>query len=921
MYPETIAKLRTRLEKPTKQLSCSPSLLEQLTVQNRLEHRQIQKFFIYNLKYSLNRSDDSLDNWSAFMAAGGALQTRLIDDNKYFQMALNESQKKRVSFLSLEWLMGRIFTTNLLKTDLLPEFKIALHEYACELEIIAEEEHDTALGRGGLGRIAACFFDSLATLNMPAFGYGIRYTYGMFRQKFENGYQIEMPEYWLTYGNPFLIRRLDVAHTVKFGGFVSKTFDSTGKIPIYEWKNDSVVQAVAYDTLVPGYVSNSCLTLRLWASMPIQAFDFSSFSKGDYYSLIEERQEAETLTAVMFTEDITSHEELYRLKQYYFFVSATLQDIFSAFDKLKKDICELPTYNAIHLNASTICLAIPEMIRILYDERQISWKQAWKISEALFSCTIHTVSNKKTLHWTTDLLKKVLPRHLEIIYQINQEFLTLVKELYPDDSYKLCRASLIQESNQKRLKMGHLAIIGSHHVNGVSLTHCQKIVNELFPVLYEIFPEKFLTMSSGVSFRRWIKHANPMLGTFFDLVLNTKAWVTDSSKLSDLSSVIDSFDVIQQFQIIKQQNKERLAQFIFSETGVAVSSCALFDGYVKGFRSARRHLLLLFAIIYRYHLIVNEHSVKYPRVIILSGKAYRHDAVMKCLIKFAHCIANVVNNDQRVNNLLKLVIIPDYNVTKAEEIIPGLDITEQLSIPGSESSGTGQIKAVLNGTLVLGTWEACTKEIFDKCGVENHFPLRLSFESLAESLEEIALSRHTKCEKFDIIINMINSEIFGPVHLFEPLLQSYFLNKYLIKYDFEEYLQVWDDIEDSFYNHPIDWTKKCLSSISRMQDFSSDEVIKSYCKDIWNIEAVQYSSRFRSRSFEKNKSKNSDSHFSPPTTTKQLYYVDKFGSSPVLSTKKSFKQFKFPAQSQDQDNNDFQNHKSTIQKRKFNIYN
>ncbi|GAV30313.1 Phosphorylase [Pichia membranifaciens] len=720
----------------------------------------------------------------------------------------------------------------------------SVDELGFNLEDIIEVEPDAGLGNGGLGRLAACFVDSLATCNYPGWGYGLRYNYGIFAQKIINGYQVEAPDYWLKFGNPWEIPRLEIQIPVDFYGSVNTITDpKTGKEK-KQWSGNERVLAIAYDFPVPGFRTNNVNNLRLWSSQPTAEFDFQKFNEGDYDDSVSEQQRAESITAVLYPNDNFYQGKELRLKQQYFWVAASLHDIVRRFLKTKKAWSEFPDQVAIQLNDTHPTLAIVELQRILVDIEGVEWNEAWDIVTRTFGYTNHTVMQEALEKWPVDLLGNLLPRHLEIIYDINLFFLQKVEKQFPANRGLLSRVSIVEESNPKNLRMAYLAIIGSHKVNGVAELHSELIRKTIFKDFVDIYgAQKFTNVTNGITFRRWLRQANPKLSSLISKKLGSEEFLTSPVQLKKLEAFADDKAFLAEWDSVKLENKKRLAALIKKLTKVDVNPSNMFDVQVKRIHEYKRQQMNIFGIIWRYlqikHTPAENRNKWLPKVCIIGGKAAPGYYAAKKIIKLINAVGEVVNNDPDVGDLLKVIFIPDYNVSKAEVICPASDISEHISTAGTEASGTSNMKFVLNGGLILGTVDGANVEITREVGEDQIF----LFGNLAEDVEDLRYDHHLGRIDIPDALKLVFSELekgtFGNYDEYRELVDSVRTHGdyYLVSDDFESYLEAQSTIDAAFVNRD-DWLKKCVLSVANMGFFSSDRCIEEYSENIWNIEPI-----------------------------------------------------------------------------------
>ncbi|TPX68538.1 glycogen phosphorylase [Spizellomyces sp. 'palustris'] len=807
----------------------------------------IQKSFIRHATKTLARSSYNMDQFAAYQATAHSVRDHLIDRWNATQHCHSVKDPKRVYYMSLEFLIGRTLDNALLNLNLKDHYKRAIGGIGFTIEDLVDEEVDAALGNGGLGRLAACFMDSLATLDYPAWGYGIRYEYGIFQQKLVDGYQTEYPDYWLTFGNPWEIQRLDVSYDVRFRGYVEKYVDVSGKTR-YRWEGGEKVVAVANDYPIPGFKTKNCINIRLWSSKPKKEFDFASFNEGNYDKSVEEQKAAENITSVLYPNDNHMVGKVLRLKQQYFFVSATLQDIIRRFKKTSRPWSEFPQQVSIQLNDTHPTLSIVELQRILMDEEGLTWDEAWDIVTHTYSYTNHTVLPEALEKWAVPLISDLLPRHMMIIFELNLYFLQRVEKMFPGDRDRLRRMSVIEEGHPQYVRMAHLAAIGSHHVNGVAELHSELVKTTIFADFVEFFgKEKFVNVTNGVTPRRWLHQANPGLSALISEKLGGTAWLKDLSQLDKIKAFADDVGFQNRFMDIKYKNKIRLAEYVRDVTGVTLSPDALFDVQCKRLHEYKRQHMNIFGVIHRYEKLKSMSKAELenvvPRVVIFAGKAAPGYYTAKLIIKLITSVANVVNADPQTSEYLKLIFIPNYNVSVAEILIPASDLSQHISTAGTEASGTSNMKFVLNGGLILGTVDGANIEIGEEVGKDNIF----FFGALTAEVEDI---RHHQMyynvamdSKLQGVIKSIQSGRYGDSVIFEPLLGTLRSDYYLLSKDFTPYLEAMERVDAAFKNKSA-WAKRCITAAASMGKFSSDRSIQDYAKRIWKITPVPTTEEF-----------------------------------------------------------------------------
>mmetsp|Transcript_13763 Transcript_13763/g.28238 ORF Transcript_13763/g.28238 Transcript_13763/m.28238 type:complete len:880 (-) Transcript_13763:992-3631(-) len=800
----------------------------------------IQRQVVNHVEYTLARTRYNFDALAAYQATALSMRDRLIESWNDTQVFFGEKDVKRVYYLSLEFLMGRYLQNGLMNTGVKSNFDAAIKGLGFGLEEVMDQERDPGLGNGGLGRLAACFMDSLATINIPAWGYGIRYKYGMFYQLIKEGYQIEIPDYWLTRGNPWEIERLDVTYPVRFYGHVEYV---DGK---FQWSGGEVVRAVAYDTPIPGYDTYNTLNLRLWNAGPAKEFDLDSFSKGDYFGAIAQKENSEKVSFVLYPNDSTEAGKELRLKQQFFFVSATLQDVIRRFRKVDRPLTELHTKVAIQLNDTHPTIGIVELMRQLMDDFGLGWSDAWSTTVKVFSYTNHTVLPEALEKWSVPLMEKLLPRHMQIIYEINRRHLEAMSSKYPGDGEKLQRMSIIEDGYPKMVRMATLAVVGSHTVNGVAEIHSGLVKTRLFPDFFKETPDKFCNMTNGVTPRRWVQQANPALFAVISRWVENEDWVVNMDLCRQLEDYIDNADLQRDFEEAKLENKKRLAAYIEKQFGVKINTNALFDIQIKRIHEYKRQLLNILGVVARYNLIKRmspaERQNMVPRVILFGGKAAAAYVQAKNIIRLINGVASVVNNDSDVGDLLKVFFMPNYNVTLAEIMIPASDISEHISTAGMEASGTSNMKFVMNGGLIIGTMDGANIEIREETGDDNMFVFGLLTEEIDDARNALKYGHYkVRDSRLDEVFEQIRSNRFCGSDVSEPILRALqpFNDYYLVTRDFGSYMEAHDRVDKAFLDK-TGWIKKTIQSVARMGKFSSDRTIKDYCDRIWKTEAAPF---------------------------------------------------------------------------------
>ena len=778
-----------------------------------------------------------------FRATAAALRPALVDALLESSARFGAADAKSVYYLSMEFLLGRSLGNNLQNLQIYGMIEDALAELGLKLSDVLEAEADAALGNGGLGRLAACFLDSLASLHMPGYGYGINYEFGLFRQEIEDGRQKERPDYWASVQSPWLIEHQDQAYVIPVYGRVEHGQDRSGKYnPMWlDWK---VLIGVPHDLPIVGHDGRTVNTLRLFSARASDEFDIKIFNDGDYISAVEQKMASETVSKVLYPSDAVDSGRYLRLTQEYFLVACSMRDIFRRFLTHHSDPRKLADYVAIQMNDTHPALTVAELMRTLIDEHAIEWDEAWHITQAACGYTNHTLMPEALERWPVKMFERLIPRHLQIIYEINHRFLETVERKWPREAGRIRKMSIIEESNPRMVRMANLAIIGSHSVNGVAQLHSELLRTELVPEFNEFFPGRFNNKTNGVTPRRWLMYANPSLCQWIDARIG-KAWRGDFEGIRELESFTEDAESQLEFRSIKNDNKLRLSKLILARTGIGVDCRAMFDVQVKRIHEYKRQLLHALAVIGEYLRIVEDgREMAVPRVHIFAGKAAPGYFIAKLIIKLINNIAQVVNSDRRVGESLKVVFVPDYKVSLAEIIIPAADLSEQISTAGMEASGTGNMKFAMNGALTVGTLDGANVEMLEEVGGENIFIFGLH----AEEVRQLKARGYNPWEWYDgnqrvhRIIDAMTSRAFelGEAGVFEPLRRA-LLNdgdNYLHLADLESYISVQEKISVTYLD-PSQWSSKAILNVARMSKFSSDRTIREYARDIWNVRSIR----------------------------------------------------------------------------------
>ena len=809
----------------------------------------IQSSVINHVEFTLARSRYKFDDTEAYYATAYSVRDRLIESWNDTQGHFFKVDPKRVYYLSMEFLQGRSLTNAVMNLGLSDKYVEALRELGYDWEALHEEERDAALGNGGLGRLASCFLDSMATLNLPAWGYGIRYQYGMFRQLLVDGFQHEVPDYWLTFGNPWEIPRPNVKYPISFGGHVSvKDVDGA---QMFVWNAAEEVMAVAYDNPIPGFNTENTINLRLWSAKPAKEFDLEAFNTGDYIKSILNKQRAETISSVLYPDDRTYEGKELRLKQQFFFVSATLQDIVRRYKETHENFDAFPEKVALQLNDTHPTIGVPELMRILMDENALGWTRSWEICQQVFSFTNHTILPEALEKWPVELVEKLLPRHMQIIYDINWRFLQDMKKIVGEDWGRLGKMSIIEETNSgKVVRMAYLALVASHTVNGVAAIHSELIKETIFKAFHEHFPEKFQNKTNGVTQRRWLAFCNVPMSRLLTEVTGSEAWISDLTLLKQLQPLAEDPAFQRKWTDVKAANKRRLAAKVEELTGVKLPLASLFDVQVKRIHEYKRQLLNIMGVIHRYTEIKAmapaAREAVVPRAVIIGGKAAPGYDMAKRIIKLVSAVGEVINNDPDVGDLLKVVFLPDYNVSLAEQIIPGSDLSQHISTAGTEASGTSNMKFVMNGCLILGTMDGANIEIAEEISTDNMFIFGLETPEI-----EAARAGRAALEpdaRFTTVVDMIRDGHFGWPDYFAPVCDAITTGGdfYLHANDFPSYLEAQAEI-DATYQDQAKWTKMSILSTANCAKFSSDRTIQQYAEEIWDVHPQQLSEMDRSK--------------------------------------------------------------------------
>ena len=799
-----------------------------------------------NVKTLFRKEVEEATPQQLFQAVSYAVKEAIIDDWLATQKQYEKDDPKTVYYMSMEFLLGRALGNNLINMTAYKEVKEALEEMGIDLNVIEDQEPDPALGNGGLGRLAACFLDSLATLGYASYGCGIRYRYGMFKQKIRDGYQVEAPDNWLKDGNPFELRRPEYAREVRFGGNIRVEYDETGKTHFVQENYESVM-AIPYDYPIVGYGNHIVNTLRIWDAEAIVDFQLDSFDRGDYHKAVEQENLAKNIVEVLYPNDNHIAGKELRLKQQYFFVSASIQAAITKFKKKHGDISKLPEKVTFQMNDTHPTVAVAELMRILLDEENLGWNEAWDITTKCCAYTNHTIMAEALEKWPIDLFSRLLPRIYQIIQEIDRRFIAQVRAQYPGNEEKVKKMAILMDG---QVKMAHLAIVAGYSVNGVAKLHTEILKNQELKDFYQMMPEKFNNKTNGITQRRFLMHANQLLADWVTEKLGTKEWITDLSKMSGLKEWLDDEEALKEFMTIKFKNKERLAAYIKEHNGVEVDPRSIFDVQVKRLHEYKRQLLNILHVMYLYNQIKEHPEMSfYPKTYIFGAKASAGYIRAKEIIKLINSVADVVNNDRSINGKLKVVFIEDYRVSNAELIFAAADISEQISTASKEASGTGNMKFMMNGAPTLGTMDGANVEIVDEVGIDNAFIFGLSAD------EVINYEQNGGYNPYDIynndpdihrVVDQLVDGTYsnGDTEMYRDLYNSLLNNQggsradmYFILKDFRSYADAQARAMEA-YKDKEKWAKMALKNTACCGKFSADRTIQEYVDDIWHLDHV-----------------------------------------------------------------------------------
>lgn len=835
------------IKRPTSGLFRNTSEKEEPTIRveddrTGMSPETLKSAFLDNLFYiqGVNRSDAT--NYDYYVALSYTIRDRLLHRFLKTTDTYKKNRTKIVCYLSAEFLMGRHLGNNLVNLDIYQQMEAVLNDLGLDLEEILEQEPDPGLGNGGLGRLAACFLDSLASLEIPAVGYGIRYEFGIFYQLIRDGWQAEIPDNWLRFGNPWELPRPDETVEVKLGGYTQTYNDSRGQSRV-SWIPDRTVVAIPHDTPVPGYKTNTVNPLRLWKAEASEAFNFEAFNAGNYDRAVEEKINSETISKVLYPNDNTPAGKELRLAQQYFFVSASLQDLVRLHLRNNSSLDNFHERFAIQLNDTHPAIAVAELMRLLVDEHGMEWNHAWDITQKTFSYTNHTLMPEALEKWSVNLMQKLLPRHMEIIYHINHLFLENVRSWYHDNQQLINQVSLIEEGEEKKVRMANLACVGSHAINGVAALHTQLLKQDTLQAFAFMWPEKFINKTNGVTPRRWILLSNPLLSKLVTSKIGD-GWLKDLNQMRQIEKFINDAEFCRQWREIKKANKQRLAEYIFKKLGIEVDTNSIFDVLVKRIHEYKRQHLMVLHIIDLYNRIKrNPDTDIHPRTFIFGGKAAPGYFMAKLIIKLINSVAEVVNSDPDVRGRLKVVFLPNFNVSLGQKIYPAADLSEQISTAGKEASGTGNMKFAMNGALTIGTLDGANIEIREEAGEENFFLFGLTAEEVYRRKAEGYKPYHYYEQNQELreVIDRIKDGTFshGNTELFKPIVDHLLSDDtYMLLADFHSYIECQKQVAIT-YRDQEKWTKMSILNSARMGKFSSDRTIKEYCDEIWKVSPVK----------------------------------------------------------------------------------
>jgi glycogen phosphorylase len=805
------------------------------------EKKDHRKLLLNQMTYNLNKDMYSATDRDKFDATALAVRAQLAKRWIRTQQLYYKVDAKRLYYLSLEFLLGRLLTNYMIDLDLLEEYREAIASLGDNLENIAEQEWDAGLGNGGLGRLAACFLDSMTTMNYPCYGYGIRYEYGIFTQKIKDGFQTEAPDNWLRYGNPWEFPRPELLYPVRFGGQV--TCSTRGRT---EWIDTSQILAMAYDYPIPGYKNGNVNTLRLWAAKSTRDFDLEFFNSGDYVRAVEDKNNSENISKVLYPNDLSIAGKELRLKQQYFFVAATMADIIRRYKKFHNGLKQLFEKVAIQLNDTHPAIAIAELLRILVDEEGVEWDTAQQIAKKTFGYTNHTVLPEALETWPEDLLGHLLPRHLDMIREIDRRFLVQVARRFPDDFDRRKKMNIVTDNGARMVNMARLAIVGSHSVNGVSRVHTDILKNSVFSDFYMMFPEKFKNVTNGITHRRWLLEANPSLARLVTEAIGD-GWITDLNQIGSLEKFADDSEFRKRFTAIKADNKLRLLDALNRSNEITFRPESLLDCQAKRFHEYKRQLLNIFHVITLYNRLAGDGAKAtsvMPRTILFSGKSAPGYLLCKLIIKLIHNMAEVVAAHPQAREKIEVVFVPNFGVTLAQVIIPAAELSEQISTAGYEASGTGNMKFTLNGALTIGTYDGANVEIREEVGEENFFLFGMKPDEVRQARTNYDPRRFiAENAELSLIIKQLETGFFSPEdpNLFRPILDTILgEDRFCVLADYASYVECQERVATAYQDQDA-WARMAIINVARSGKFSSDRAVKEYAEQIWGIVPVEAS--------------------------------------------------------------------------------
>ncbi len=821
----------------------SKKRISEFNTRTGLDRDSIREDIKLHLRHTLAKDEHSCTTWDSYQSVVLTIMDRLNDKWLTTQQTYNDRDSKRVYYLSMEFLIGRLLDNMIVNLDVQQEVADALNDVGLNYDEIRDAEWDAGLGNGGLGRLAACFLDSMATLGIPAIGYGLRYDYGMFYQKFKNGFQIEKPDLWLRYGNPWDTIRPKTQYSVDFYGHQAMYNGAPNGDLKYKWEDTKKVLAVAYDTPIPGYNNGIVNNLRLWKAESDTALDLKSFNQGQYIEAVKDNQLEQNITRVLYPNDKVFLGQELRLKQEYFLVSASMQDIIRRFKGHCDDWTKFPEKVAIQCNDTHPNLAIPELMRVLLDEVGMPWDKAWDITTKTMAYTNHTLLPEALEKWPVSLVRNLLPRHLNIIYEINRRFMDSIKVKYGNDTNRMSRMSIVSEGENPVVHMAHLGIVGSKKVNGVAALHSRLLKESMFRDFDEMFPDRFTNKTNGITPRRWLKQCNPDLSSLITKHIGNE-WITNLDELKKLIPLSEDKKFSKEFAKIKLENKKKLAKYIKAKRGIDVDPTSMFDIQIKRIHEYKRQLLAALHVITLYNRLKENPDLDIaPRTVLFGGKAAPGYAMAKLHIKLINSIGDKINNDPEVSDKLKCIFLANYRVTLAEMMIPAADLSEQISTAGMEASGTGNMKLALNGALTIGTLDGANVEIKEEVGDDNIFIFGLTVEQVDE-LRRMGYNPwdyYNANSELKKALDQIQTGFFSPEdpHLFQPIIDA-ILHKgdyFMVLADYEAYIKAQAEV-DAEYKNPSEWNRKAILNVAKIGKFSSDRTIQDYADEIWEVNPV-----------------------------------------------------------------------------------